>query len=236
VFHVDLTTPWTTLLKARETRDREALEKLVKFYWAPLVSYFLRHTRNEADAEDLAQEAAGRVFDPAFLRHYAVSREKGPFHRFLLKCAYHQLRNFRRARGAALRRERGGAVSSPLMAATGLTPDQQYEVDCAWALWWDVRRRFAEHGDPLTVQILQLHYDQGHSYQAIGQRLGLTEAAVNSRASRARGELLDLVRQQLRSVLHEASELPGELDALRKALEMGGPSESGKRRARQDRP
>jgi len=79
------TTRWTTVLAARDGRDRAgeaAMEALCRAYWYPLYAYVRRSGRSPEDAQDLTQAFFARLLERDFLR--LVAPEKGRFRTFLL--------------------------------------------------------------------------------------------------------------------------------------------------------
>jgi RNA polymerase sigma-70 factor (ECF subfamily) len=204
-------TQWSVVMRARD-KSAVALENLCQNYRRPLIVWLMARGYSSHDAEDLVQGLFGQLLAREFLEN--VAREKGRFRTFLLRC----LKNYmldQHSKSAAMRRGSGQAHES--LDATFDGQDKIYEpadqtaspdlaFDRAWAT------------NLLTNSLSRLHEEcarQGHAelykelepamfrdetasgYREIGLRLGMTEAAVKTAASRIRSRLKGVVREEI---------------------------------------
>lgn len=177
------------MVVTRSRTDRESglrFDALYRAYHPEVLAYFIRRM-SRSEAED----AAAEVFTIAWRRIDRVpegDREVG----WLYVVAHNVLSNQRRSWRRALRLSRrlGGlappAQSGPEPSVVRSTTDQLL-MNALNHLRWSDR------------EILRLAAWERLSYDTIGELLGITEAAVGQRISRARGRLgKELARTEAR--------------------------------------
>jgi RNA polymerase sigma-70 factor (ECF subfamily) len=151
-------------------------EALVRSHAAVVLAVCLAYTRNRHDAEDAMQD----VFVKAF-RNLHTLRDPDRVRAWLLQIARRTCIDHRR------RRRPAGAMGDDVAApATSAHP-------AAEALHRAIARLPEEYRETIT-----LYYLDGRSCAAVGQSLGISEAAVRQRLVRARLMLHDLLLEEER--------------------------------------
>ncbi len=235
------TTQWSTVLSARDGQGselREAWENLCRAYWAPLYAFVRREGYCPADAQDLTQEFVTRLLERDYLSR--LEHQQGRFRSFLLTF----LKNFlSEQRGRAKAQKRGGGQSiisfdqmaeehQPELAAPNqLSPEQAYEQ--RWAetvMTRSLERLEAEYAAAGQTALFDLLKDlhprdpTGPSQAQIGERLGISEAAVKSAAQRMRRRHREMVRAEIAPLVSQPGEIEEEMRYLREVLERTGGS------------
>ena len=225
------TTHWSAVLAAGggdSPAARQALEYLCQTYWYPVYAYVRRRGHSPEDAEDLAQEFfAGLLRRNDFAK---VSRERGPFRAFLKGALNHLLSDQRDYVRAA---KRGGgkiilSLDAPaaeqryqLEPADTTTPDKLYDRRWALTLLETARARLAEEyavagkGD-LYNHLKSMDSGAGEAlpYAEIGRRLGKSESAIKTEASRLKRRYHQLVRAEVAQTVASAVEIDDEVRYL----------------------
>lgn len=228
-------THWSVVLAAGggdSERRAAALEILCRTYWEPLYVYlrFLGHPVH--DAQDLTQ---------AFLLHLlagdafaSVNPDKGKFRSFLLK----SLRNFvGDARDRALAARRGGgrqvvSLDAELAErhyrdAVGDAASAEAVFDRRWAMgvvnraFERLQEEFMAEGN--SAQIVELGPflagdGDRKQYQASGQRLNLSPAAVAVAVHRLRQRYRDCIRAEIAHTVTSPREAEEEMRYLLEVL------------------
>ena len=230
------TTHWSLVLAAGRARSDEAdraLADLCARYWYPLYAYTRRRGYDREDARDLTQAFFAKLLEKGDLR--AADPTRGRFRTFLLA----SMKNFL---GGEWRKEhsakRGGAAQVlPLdfdsaeqryvvEPAHDLGPDAIYER--RWALGLleqaaaDLRRRYEADGEAELFEALKgaLDGDEGAlPYRDLAQRLGRSEGALRTAASRLRARWRERLRELVAETVHEEAEIQDELHTLVRAVE-----------------
>jgi len=164
--------------------DKAAFAGLVDRYLATVQATAYSLTGNEADAEDVAQEAFLKAY-----RSLDTLRETARFGPWLVTIAQNAARNFLHAR------KRESEVLAELQPAEAA--ENGVEREELRAL---VRRRVRQL-DHDHREVLLLHYFAGHRTTEIGRLLGISRDAVKKRLQRAREalgkDLLDCAGEDL---------------------------------------
>jgi RNA polymerase sigma-70 factor (ECF subfamily) len=225
------TTHWSVVLAAGggdSPAARQALEYLCQTYWYPVYAYVRRRGSSPEDAEDLAQEFfAGLLRRNDFAK---VSRERGPFRAFLKGALNHLLSDQRDYVRAAKRG--GGKIILSLDAQTAeqryqlepadtTNPDKLYDRRWALTLLETARARLAEEyavagkGD-LYNHLKSMDSGAGEAlpYAEIGRRLGKSESAIKTEASRLKRRYRQLVRAEVAQTVASAVEIDDEVRYL----------------------
>jgi len=229
------TTQWSDVLKAGASTSpaaRSALEELCSAYWYPLYAYVRRTGKSPDDARDLTQGFFEHLLQTDLLR--AADPTRGRFRSFLLSCMKNYLSN-ERARAAALKR--GGGVSNIdldadtaggrfLHEATDLEPDALYER--RWSLTLMERAMTTlekESASPerwATLKPLLTGSDREQSYKAIGEPLGMSDAAVRVAVHRMRQRYGELLRQEIAETVGDPAQVDDELKHALRSLGSAG--------------
>jgi DNA-directed RNA polymerase specialized sigma24 family protein len=205
-------THWSVVMRAghgTEEERREAVERLCRTYWKPLY-YFLRGIgRSREEAEDVVQEFFVQLLDGRLLA--SADPSKGKFRTLILTA----LRN---VEASMLRSERaqkrgGGITLVPLDVAQAeegwqarehLSPAAEY--DRAWATALldragaRVRFEYEEEGKAALFEELFPRITGGKAADRLadaGLRLGMSEIAVRTAASRMRRRYADAMRAEV---------------------------------------
>lgn len=231
-----VTTHWSVVLAARESDSpavRTALEQLCQTYWCPLYAFVRRQGHSPADAEDLTQAFFERVLEKQYFAD--ADRSKGRFRDFLKAALKHFLSNDRDRAQAA---KRGGcATPVPL---DGLTAEERYRLEPAdtrapdrlfdrgWALTIvenavaRMRQDYAEAGKRAVFEHLKFQLPgaatSGESYAQIATRLGNTESAIKSEASRFRDQFRVFVRAEIQETVGGVADIDEEIRYLLEVL------------------
>jgi RNA polymerase sigma factor (sigma-70 family) len=232
------TTRWSLVVTAAGDSDpaRSALSELCEAYWYPLYAFARRTGSDEDEARDLTQGFFTELLAKGFLAQ--ADHERGRFRTFLL-ASFRHFRSKERDRAQAAKR--GGPlpplsldftvgeqsyVAEPLAVGT---PEQFFEKH--WALTLlaqtldDVRKDYAASGKSQLFELLEptLSGDSPTaSYVQIGERVGMSEAAVKVAAYRMRQRYRDRLRTTVAATVADPSEIDDELRHL--ILAVGGPS------------
>jgi len=229
------TTHWSVVWRARHENPAasvEAMEKLCRAYWRPLYAFIRRDGCGVEDARDLTQAFFARLLEKEWLSH--LQDQRGKFRSFLLTL----LKNFlsdERDRAHALKRGGGQAVihldeleaaeREALEPADGLTPDQEFERCWALALVGRTTRRlrdeYSAHGKRTLFDALkdvQFGERSNPTYRELGERLGLSEAAIKSAALRLRRRHAEIVREEIAQTVTSKDEMEDEIRHLMAVL------------------
>jgi RNA polymerase sigma-70 factor, ECF subfamily len=168
--------PLTILARAR-AGEADAVQRIVMEEQRVVRSYLARLTPDPALVDDLAQE----VFLAAFRSLDRVDDERG-IRGYLLGIARNLARNAWRE--TAQRREVGGDAIFAMLAARP-QPDGHEEDQRLEAL-----RRCLKHLAPRAAKVLDLHYRDGLSCDAIAAVVATGASSVRATLARARAALL----------------------------------------------
>jgi RNA polymerase sigma-70 factor (ECF subfamily) len=228
-------TRWSMVLAAagRTSRDGQAaLAKLCETYWYPLYAFVRRQGSDPHAAQDLTQAFFARLLEKDYLE--SVDPGRGKFRSFLLACLKHFLSN-ERDRERALKRG-GGKQALSFDAATAenryalepadrLTPERLFERRWATTLLEQTLTLLKEEHESkgrgplferLKVYLTGACGEAG--YAAVGEELGMTEAAVKKAVQRLRSRYKELLREQIAQTVSKAEEVDEEIRDLFKAL------------------
>jgi len=186
--------------------SRAALEELCRIYWYPLYAFVRRQNYSPEDAQDLTQGFFAHLIEKNSLSF--ADRERGKFRTFLLAALKNFLANEWQKNHAA-KRGGGNVVSWDQQSAEArylaeprddLSPDKLYERHWATALLAHVRDRlrteYVRAGKQALFDQLQdvLAGSKAEaSYDALAQKLRMTEGAIKVAVYRLRqrfGEML----------------------------------------------
>ena len=226
-----LTTHWSVVLKAQQDDTglaEQALAELCRCYWYPLYSFVRRQGRSPEDAEDLTQEFFARLLEKNYLT--SVQREKGKFRSFLLMA----LKRFLAKQWQKDHAQKRGGDFSMVSFDAGLAesrygsepthdlaPDLAFERQWASVLLELVMTRLrqeyvgTDRGQLFSALkgAIAREKDSG-SYQDIGKRLGMSEAAVKMAIQRLRRRYRELLREEIGKTVADPGEIEEELHHL----------------------
>lgn len=169
------------LASALHRGDDRALDTLMLRWQVPLRSFLYRHTQNEADALDLAQETFVRIY-----QHRARYREGARFSTWMFQIALNLARDHARRR---IRRPQVTLDSVAESTDSASTPDA---ATLASERAVAVRTAIADLPENLRAPLVLSEYED-LSHAEIAAIIHATPKAVETRLARAR----DLLRKSL---------------------------------------
>ncbi len=230
------TTNWSLVLEVHgeSQESQEAFEELCRAYWGPLFAFVRRSGYDDDTAKDLVQ---------GFFLHLVARRSvtradpnRGRFRNFLLS----SLKNYvadQHDRQTAKKRSPGTPLVSLDAAETGELPHRHDPVDrktpeTVYATRWAAKmvdQAMRKLGDELAQrgrgEIFEktrtyLMDNDGPSYRAVSEELGITENAVKSAVRSQRKRLGVLLRDEVAQVLEDAAAVDAELREILRNLEV----------------
>ena len=211
---------------------REALATLCETYWYPLYAFVRRKGLAPEAAEDVVQGFFGRLLEKRALA--SVDGRKGKFRSFLLASCSNYLLNLA---DHDLARKRGGGRK--VVSIDGLRGESRYLREAAhsltaerlfdrqWALTLLDRvlaRLEAEMQAAGKSQLFDslrpalLGNADRAPFAAIGERLGISEQAARTSATRLRRRYREILREEVASTIEDPDEVDEEINALFVAL------------------
>jgi RNA polymerase sigma factor (sigma-70 family) len=159
---------------ALQRGDDQALDRLMLRWQVPLRGFLFRHTQNDFDAHDLAQETFVRVY-----QHRARFRPEARFSTWLFQIALNLARD--RAR-RLVRRPTASLDEAPEPIDTGALPRDSSELDERAEA---VRKAIAALPEDMRAAVVLFEYEE-KSHAEIGEIVGASAKAVETRIYRAR--------------------------------------------------
>ena len=215
---------------ARETRD--ALAGLCVAYWFPVYAFIRRRGHGPENAGDLTQEFFALLLETDAL--VGLDRGRGRFRSFLLAACTHFLSNARDHDRAQKRG--GGRVLIPIDSrdaesrfihepAHDETAERIFEQRWALTLLGQVhetlRRKYSESGERALFDALWVTLSGesgGEPHAVIGDRLGMTEGAVQMAAHRLRRRYGKTIRELIADTVSDPALIDDEIRDLFAAL------------------
>jgi RNA polymerase sigma-70 factor (ECF subfamily) len=229
------TTHWSVVLEAQgeSPAAQEALEKLCRTYWRPIVAFLRRQGIPPEEAEDITQGFFAELLERRSLS--AVRKEKGRLRSFLLGGLKYFLANEQR-RTMAIKRGKGQRLIPleefraddwvEMEPADPLTAEMIYERRWALTVLERVLSRLkdeylAADNAALFDSLKELLPDEpGSLSQAeIAARLGMTENAVRQAFYRFRQRYQSLLREEIADTVATPGDIEDELRHLIAVLE-----------------
>jgi RNA polymerase sigma-70 factor (ECF subfamily) len=232
------TTRWSLVLSAGEgdsERSSRALEELCELYWFPLYAYARRRGHDAEEARDLTQAFFAKLLEKRNLA--SADPGRGRFRTFLLS----SMKNFLAGewrRAAALKRGGGVEVLAidfdsaeetyGLEPSRELGPEEIYQR--RWALGLlgravdDLERQYSEAGNGELFAALKGYLGgdvEVLPYAELARRLGRSESALRTAASRLRSRWRDRIVELVAETVRDESEIEDELRSLIAAVERG---------------
>ncbi len=232
------TTRWSLVVAAGDSSSEgseRALAELCERYWYPLYAYARRRGYDPEDARDLTQAFFVKLLEKRDLR--AADPARGRFRTFLLSSMKNFLAGEWRKDQA---QKRGGAVrvlsldfdsaeeSYALEPSHELSPEVIYER--RWALGLldravtDLRDRYAEAGNLEIFDALKGFLggtDDVLPYSELSRRLGHSEGALRTAASRLRSRWRKQLRRLVAETVRDPSDVQDELQSLIDSVDVG---------------
>ncbi|OUT58636.1 MAG: hypothetical protein CBB71_13045 [Rhodopirellula sp. TMED11] len=225
------TTRWSLVISAGQTGDpdaQQALASLCESYWLPLYSYARRRVNHLDDAQEMTQAFFSELLEKNVIA--TATPERGRFRSYLLTAFKHFLsKQWEKAKA----QKRGGG-KQPLSldfdsadstfqieSESQRTADQIYDQQWAITLLGKVMQRLesdcqqsgkAEQFTHLKPFMIGDH--PGITYQQVAQKLGLSEAAAKTAASRLRKQFGQLLRDEISQTVTDLNEIEDEIRSL----------------------
>ncbi len=227
-------TRWSLVLRALAedtSRRKVALGELCGAYWYPLYAFLRRSGRGVEDAQDLTQDFFARLMDGSLLA--TADPAKGKFRTLLLAALQNLDANAWKA--ARTQKRGGGAEVVPLdkaMAEDRWLADASLEglpeaaFDRAWANTVMDRASRQLHAEFVAGNKAELFAElfprlnggggggAAGGLAAVGERLGMTEAAVKMALSRMRQRFGDSLRAEIAQTVGSRGDVQDELRYL----------------------
>lgn len=227
-------TRWTLVEEVRSGGDASgpALNELCRLYWYPVYAYARRSGVPPADAEDLTQGFFAHLIDRENFARAEAS--KGRLRSFLLSCLKHFRINQHRRNTA---QKRGGG-RTPISidaeraeARYGREPvdleDPEVLFERRWALalleeaFSRLEADYRAGGRQelyVALRPFLVPSGPGDSYAVVGERLGMSEGAVQVAVHRLRKRYRYALENTIAETLDDPSEAPDELDHILRVL------------------
>ncbi len=225
------TTRWSMVLSAGESGgegSERALAELCEQYWYPLYAYVRRRGHGPEDARDLTQAFFVKLLEKRDLKKADPAR--GRFRTFLLS----SMKNFL---AGEWRRDhtlkRGGAVKvlsvdfDSAEETYGLEPSHELSPEAVYERRWalglleraatDLRNQYAKAGHLKLFDALKGYLggdDDVLPYPELSRRLGQSEGALRTAASRLRSRWRKRLRELVYETVSGESEVKDELRSL----------------------
>jgi RNA polymerase sigma-70 factor (ECF subfamily) len=170
------------LIQSAQKGDREAFAALVERYWDRLYRWLFHLTHNRHTAEDLAQEAFLKAF-----ANLARFRSGSNFHAWLFRIGYNSFVNHWRGEERARQ-----AFPHHVPHAQDSPVDRVLTQETMQMLARAVGRLPADYRAALILRA-----EQGLSFHAIAEILGIKEETARWRVFKARQKLMGVMAAQL---------------------------------------
>lgn len=206
---------------------RVALAALCQRYWYPLYAYVRSLGHDFHLAQDLTQGFFERLVEKNYVGD--VDPARGKFRTFLLTSLTHYLANEHDKRTAL---KRGGSSKHlslewedaerrfAIEPSTADSPADRFEQQWARSLLdriiEQLRQSYVESGKAQFFENMKQFLDGSEieSAATIGERLGMSEAAVRVAAHRLRAKYRDLLRAEISSTVARPLDVDDEIAAL----------------------
>ncbi len=221
------TTQWSMIVASASHDDAAtaALERLCRFYRAPVLAFLRGQGHGADEAEDLTQSFFAHLLGQRL--HALADRSRGSFRAFLLSALKHFVISERR-RDVAEKRS-GGALHVPLDTirepASDETPDAMFEREWARTVVAHAMHRLQdearEAGKQELFQALReflFESPDTDDYARVSQRFGLSRNTVAVAVHRLRHRLQTMVEVQVSQTLHDPADVPSEVANIQALL------------------
>ncbi len=229
-------TRWSLVLRTQDgdtEQARQALGELLKSYWRPLY-VFARHSGAAVeDAKDAVQDFCAEMIRMDALR--LAESGKGRLRSFLLASFQNHLRTLHR--DASRLKRGGGAVllslddaeaALDMQPVAGEAPDQAFDRRWAYTLLDRVLKRlraeFVQKGKSVEFTLLEptlVWNGASMSYEALGEKLGLSPGAVTQKVKRMRTRYRELLEAEIAETVDGPEAVAEEREHLVRVLSGG---------------
>ena len=206
------TTHWSLVLAAgdlEDSRSRQALAELFEAYWYPLYAFARRSGADPDTACDQTQSFFAELIDKNVVGQ--ADRHRGRFRTFLI-AAFRHHRGHERQKANAAKRGAGElkvifTVRSSITLLEGVLGSlrEEYEAAGKKALFEELAPLLAGAGT-------------AGPYREIGERLGMSEAAIKVAAHRMRKRYAARLREAIAATVERPEQIDEELRSLIKAV------------------
>jgi DNA-directed RNA polymerase specialized sigma24 family protein len=231
-------TQWSIVLAAQKKggeNAEQALEQLCRDYWSPLYVFIRRQGETPHDAEDLTQAFFAKLLEKDYLE--GVDQSKGRFRSFLLASLKHFLSHEREK--ARAQKRGGGQTMVPIDVqsaethygvatvepAEPKTAEKMFERRWALALleltMVRLREDYASQGKIALFEQLKITLTEPRGtigYVALGNALGLSEAAVKMAVLRLRRRYREILRAEVAQTVAEPEDVEDEIRHIIQSL------------------
>lgn len=200
-----------SLVDAAKARNLHAFEQLVSEHRHRILRLAYRMTKNEADAEDVVQNA----FMKAFV-HLPDFNGRSKFSTWLTRIAINEsLLNIRRRQHRSSEIPVDGLPDADNTKALKEipAPDPSPEQTCSYHEQQELMGKMIHHIKPIDRGLLHLYLNEDLSYRQIARRLGMSATAVRSRMHRTRMDIRKSLDAQLTTGTESKKRQIGRRDA-----------------------
>lgn len=207
-------TRWTLVQKLRVASSeeaKEALNELCALYWRPLYAYARSYGRSQEDAEDVVQGFLTKGVEKAIFE--VANQEKGKMRTFLLISFKRYLRD-EYNRSIAVKRGEGKVDLVDMQDEESRLEDNNADdpalhFDRRWALIvvesarTQLRKKYSSEGKEVLHDALVgcLTGELTEGYAVIGERIGVSLAAVKVGVHRMRKRFGELLRAEVQETV-----------------------------------
>ena len=223
-------TRWSLVLDASHDRGR-ALSELCETYWPPIYSFARRKGHNAQDAEDLTQGFFVYLLEAKSIGMADPTR--GRFRAFLLTSFRNFMVNERERRRT---QKRGGKTKTMSLdfergedayqqSNSALTPDEFFDRQWAASLLDRVLERLrveceanGKLNNYFVLQVFLAGKTTETTYKEAAAKLGVSESATMSAASRMRRRYKELLVAEIADTVGSPEEIDDEIKSLFRSL------------------
>ncbi len=214
--------------ESRSERSERALAELCSQYWYPLYAYTRRRGHDPDDARDLTQAFFAKLLEKQDLR--VADPKRGRFRTFLLSSMKNFLAGEWRKEHAL---KRGGAAEvlsldfDSAEECYGVEPSHELSPEAIYHRRWafdlleravtDLQRQYENAGNAELFDALKGFLggeDEALPYSELSQRLGQSEGALRTAASRLRARWRERLRELVAETVGREAEIQDELRTL----------------------
>ena len=217
------TTQWSLIVASagRDDASAVALEKLCRFYRAPVLAFLRGQGMTVDEAEDLTQSFFTHLLSHRL--HQLADPAKGSFRAFLLSALKHFVISERRR--VAAEKRGGGALHIPLEAihepTSDETPERIFEREWAHTVVAHAVKRLRDEAHEAGKQELfdalrefLFESPDTDDYARVSQQFGMSRNTLAVAVHRLRHRLQMLVTAEVSQTMSDPEQVPAEVETI----------------------